>query len=175
MEESAVPASPQPALRFWAVHCLGRGCSFGGWSTDPKRLEVETARPCPYDQSARAVHLERLSVMMAPEMSGDETDGGTAGQEMSTARRAAPSSLRVSLRSGGISPLDPIERRVLQGVAKLWTSHEAAWLASCSVTSIRAAVRDGHLEGYQADLLSKRRRRPDSASRAAARARLGPP
>jgi hypothetical protein len=46
-------------------------------------------------------------------------------------------------------PLDPIERRVLQGVSKLWSTDEAAWLASCSVTLIRKAVRDGHLEGLR--------------------------
>ena len=48
-----------------------------------------------------------------------------------------------------VPPLDPVERRVLQGMAKLWTSHEAAFMASCSVSLIRKAVRDGDLEGIR--------------------------
>src|SRR5215471_6954431 len=32
-------------------------------------------------------------------------------------------------------------------MAKLWTSADAAWLAECSVSLIRKAVRDGKLEG----------------------------
>jgi len=61
MDESASPASPQPTLTFWGIHCRAV-CSFGGWSPDPSRLEVEASRLCPYDQSARAVHLQKAIV-----------------------------------------------------------------------------------------------------------------
>ncbi len=48
-----------------------------------------------------------------------------------------------------VPPLNAVERRALAGTAYLWKSHEAAMLASCSVSLIRKAVRDGHLEGIK--------------------------
>ncbi len=51
--------------------------------------------------------------------------------------------------------LDPIERRVLAGLSQLWSSDEAAFIASCSPSLIRTALRNGHLEGIKAGLLQK--------------------
>jgi hypothetical protein len=93
-------------------------------------------------------------------MDRDKTRGGTVGQGVSTARRALPLSFSVASGAGGarpgarrptrsVPPLDPIERRVLQGMAKLWSTDEAAFMAACSPSLIRKAVRDGHLEGIK--------------------------
>jgi hypothetical protein len=79
------------------------------------------------------------------------TEHGATAPLLPTQRRLRGNERRpgASFLMRNISPLDPIERRILQGVAKLWTSDEAAWLASCSVTLIRKAVRDGQLEGLR--------------------------
>jgi hypothetical protein len=44
-------------VTFLALHCA-RGCTFGGWHVDPRRLQFELAIRCPYDGTPRTLHRQ---------------------------------------------------------------------------------------------------------------------